>query len=71
MLNVHYCIVGLTMSQIELNKKAAYALGFYHALYDGFQHNPFMDQYYNEYKKGYDAGISEYCMIEHPDEVNA
>ena len=59
------------MTQIELNKKAAYALGFYHALYDGFQHNPFMDQYYNEYKNGYDAGISEYCMIEHPDEVNA
>ena len=39
------------MNQIELNKKAAYALGFYHALYDGFQHNPFMDQYYNDSAK--------------------
>jgi hypothetical protein len=49
--------MGVKMDQIELNKKAAFALGFYHALYEYFQHNPFIDQYYNYYKKGFDDGI--------------
>ena len=38
-------------------KKAAYCLGFYHAVYEYFQHNPFIDKYYNYYKKGFDDGI--------------
>jgi hypothetical protein len=49
--------MGVNMSKKELNKKAAYCLGFYHALYSDFQHNPFIDQYYNYYKKGFDDGI--------------
>ena len=42
------------MDQIELDKKAAYVLGAYHALYEYFQHNYFIDKYYNEYKLGFD-----------------
>jgi hypothetical protein len=45
------------MNQIDLDKKAAYVLGAYHALYEYFQHNPFMDKYYNEYKQGFDDVI--------------
>lgn len=59
MLDDHHWIMGLSMTTRELNKKAAYCLGFYHALYDVFQHNPFIDQYYNYYKKGFDDGIRD------------
>lgn len=48
---------GYRMIKKELDKKAAYCLGFYHALYEYFQHNPFIDKYYNYYKKGFDDGI--------------
>jgi len=46
------------MNKEELDQKAAYVLGAYHALYEYFQHNPFMDKYYNEYKQGYDEVIN-------------
>lgn len=59
LLDADYRIMGLTMTTRELNKKAAYCLGFYHALYDEFQHNPFIDQYYNYYKKGFDDGMRD------------
>tara|TARA_R110002126_G_scaffold215708_1_gene361769 strand:- start:318 stop:500 length:183 start_codon:yes stop_codon:yes gene_type:complete len=59
------------MDQITLDKRAAYALGFYHALYEGYEPiNPFMDRHYADYRAGYDAGISEYCGIMHSEEVN-
>ena len=45
------------MDQINLDKKAAYILGAYHALYEYFQHNLFIDRYYNEYKQGFDDVI--------------
>jgi hypothetical protein len=60
------------IDQITLDQCAAYALGYYHALYEGYTpNNPFMDRYYAHYKRGYDAGISEYCAIVHPEEINA
>lgn len=49
--------MGVKMTKKELDKKAAYCLGFYHAIYEYFQHNPFIDKYYNYYKKGFDDGI--------------
>jgi hypothetical protein len=55
-----------------LDKRAAYALGFYHGLYGEFEpNNPFMDRYYAEYRAGYDSVISEYCGIMNPEKVNA
>ena len=60
------------MDQITLDKRAAYAFGFYHGLYGEFDpNNPFMDRYYAEYRAGYDSAISEYCGIIHAVETNS
>ena len=68
---VNHWIVGLTMDQITLDKRAAYALGFYHGLYGEFEpNNPFMDRYYAEYRAGYDSAILEFCGIMNLEEVN-
>jgi hypothetical protein len=57
-------VVALTkkiiMDQITLNTRAAYVLGYYHGLYEGYTpNNPFMDQYYAHYRRGYDDAIKE------------
>ena len=63
--------VGLIMDQITLDKRAAYALGFYHGLYGEFEpNNPFMDRYYAEYRAGYDSAILEFCGIMNLEEIN-
>ena len=51
---------GIIMDQIILNTRAAYVLGYYHGLYEGYTpNNPFMDQYYAHYRRGYDDAIKE------------
>ena len=47
------------MDKIDLDRKAAYVLGAYHALYEYFQHNLFIDRYYNEYKQGFNDVTNE------------
>lgn len=48
------------MDQVTLNTRAAYVLGYYHGLYEGYTpNNPFMDQYYAHYRRGYDDAIKE------------
>ena len=52
------------MDQKLLDKRAAYVLGFYHGLYEGYTpNNPFMDRYYVHYRRGYDDAINSYIGV--------
>ena len=56
---------------IEIEETEAYELGFKHGLEEGVDMNPFekdLERYL--YRRGYDAGVSEYCRQEHPEEEN-
>ena len=52
------------MDQKLLDQRAAYVLGFYHGLYEGYTpNNPFMDRYYVHYRRGYDDAINSYIGV--------
>ena len=57
--------------KIKMEKTNAYVKGYNHALKRGYDNNPYsIDAYRWLYKVGYDAGISEYCNINHPEDEN-
>ena len=57
---------------IEIEDTEAYQLGFKHGLEEGVDMNPHnMDNERYWYRRGYDAGVTEYCMTEHPEDENA
>jgi hypothetical protein len=59
----------LFLMQKEFESKPAYQLGFQHGLKEGVENNPFDDDIDRHlYRIGYDAGVSEYCRIEHPED---
>ena len=57
---------------IEIEETEAYELGFKHGLEKGFDMNPFqkdLERYL--YRRGYNAGVSDYCTKDYPEEENA
>jgi hypothetical protein len=57
--------------KIKMEKTNPYLKGFNHGLKKGYENNPYsMDAYRWLYKVGYDAGVSEYCHINHPEDEN-
>ena len=55
----------------KAEKTNPYLKGFNQALKKGFGNNNYsIDAYRWLYNIGYDAGISEYCRINHPDDEN-
>lgn len=55
--------------QKEFESEQAYQLGFQHGLKEGVENNPFDDDINRHlYRVGYDAGVAEYCRIEHPED---
>jgi hypothetical protein len=56
----------------KFNEQLAYNLGFIHGLELGYEENPYDPEDYpkltHQYRLGYDAGVSEYCRINHPEE---
>lgn len=59
-------------TKTKMEKTNAYLKGFHHGLKRGWENNPYsIDAYCWLYKVGYDAGVSEYCRIEHPEDENA
>lgn len=54
---------------IEIEDMESYKLGFKHGLEEGVDTNPYeMDTDRYLYRRGYDAGITEYCRREHPED---
>ena len=44
-------------------------LGYIHGLKEGVDNNPFKDDTERHvYRLGYDAGVSEYCRVAHPED---
>jgi hypothetical protein len=57
---------------IAIEETVAYKKGFSHGLKEGVDKNPYTwDSYRYLYNCGYDAGVSEYCRREHPEDENA
>jgi len=55
--------------KVKAEKSNPYLKGFNHALKKGIQNNPYsIDAYRYLYRIGYDRGITEYCIINHPEE---
>lgn len=57
---------------IDIEETEAYEIGFKHGLEEGVDMNPFtkdLERYC--YRRGYDAGVTEYCHKNHPDDENA
>ena len=55
--------------QREYKFQRAYHLGFTHGLKEGVENNPFEDDTERHlYRIGYDAGVAEYCRVEHPED---
>lgn len=55
----------------KMEKTNPYFKGFNDGFKKGYESNPYsMDAYRWLYKVGYDAGISEYCRINHPEDEN-
>lgn len=62
---------GLVTKKVPIEKSVAYKRGFLDALKKGVDTNPYSwDSYRHLYSRGYDAGITEYCRREHPEEEN-
>ena len=60
---------GLDTRKIPIEESVAYKRGFIDALKKGVDNNPYSwDEYRHLYRIGYDAGITEYCRREHPEE---
>jgi ribosome modulation factor len=54
--------------QREDKFQRAHHLGFTHGLKEGVENNPFEDDMERHmYRIGYDAGVSEYCRVAHPE----
>lgn len=54
--------------QKENKLQRAHHLGFTHGLKEGVENNPFEDDMERHmYRIGYDAGVSEYCRVAHPE----
>jgi len=43
------------------DKLKAYALGYYHGKAEGLEDCPYEGELRHLYKRGYDAGIADYC----------
>jgi hypothetical protein len=56
--------------EIEVEETASYKLGFKHGLEEGVDMNPYDGEDIEKYcyRRGYDAGVSEYCRQEHPED---
>lgn len=53
----------------EIEQTEAYEIGFRHGLKEGVDMNPFEKDFERYcYRRGYDAGVSEYCRQEHPED---
>ena len=52
----------------------AFALGYLAGREEGIESNPYnpeaQPKLYRAYREGYEWGVSDYCLIEHPEEVN-
>lgn len=58
-----------TKIEMEVEETEAYEIGFKHGLKEGVDMNPYhkeIERYC--YRRGYDAGVSEYCRSEHPED---
>lgn len=59
---------------IKQNEKYAFAVGYHDGLESGFENNPYDNEkqtiLYKAYREGYDRGVSDYCLENHPEEVN-
>jgi hypothetical protein len=56
---------------IEIEETEAYEIGFRHGLKEGVDMNPFtkdLERYL--YRRGYDAGVTQYCYENHPEDEN-
>jgi hypothetical protein len=61
----------INKEKIRIEKTKAYIKGFDHGLKKGYDKNPYtIDAYRWLYNVGYDAGVSEYCYINHPEDEN-
>ena len=55
-------------------KHYAFARGYLHGFVDGEERNPYDDEergvLRNLYRDGYDAGVADYCLANHGEEVD-
>lgn len=57
------------MSFTVTEEIAAYALGYFYGRAKGEEQEMPLDDWLKQiYRQGYDAGITDYCFIGHPDE---
>jgi hypothetical protein len=59
---------------LPYDRSIAYCKGFVHGFDKGVSKNPYDGEHqainHNLYKIGYDAGVTEYCREEHPEDEN-
>ena len=57
---------------IQIEDTIAYKLGFEHGLKEGVNNNTFENDYDRHlYRRGYDAGVMEYCLSIEGDVIEA